>query len=114
MSKCLSVEDIREIDDKGIEKVIVPEWNNDHVYIKAMTGDQWAEFEKISLKKSPEGIMFKLLIWCVCDENGDSLFEDKHIPLLRKKSVAALQRIANVIMERNLVTEDKIEAEAKN
>lgn len=78
----LSKEEILAQKKLKLELVSVPEWNGG-VYLRVMTGAEFSSFEASNFRKdgdeyviNHEGMMGRLLVRCLCDEEGKRLFSD--------------------------------------
>lgn len=109
-------------DDLPMEAVDCPEWTANKLFVRAMSGKQRAKVENLinsrksddkSLKDS-SGLREMLTCYCLCDEAGVRVFEDKDIDALGNKSGKVLDRIAMIAMTFNKLTEESLEEEEKN
>src|SRR3972149_8075848 len=109
-------EQILEQNDIKIEKVFVEEWG-DSVFIKVMTTKERDAFENSLDVDSPDkekSLKAKLAVRCICDDKGNTLFNDKDIPALEAKSGIALNVIASFASKLNKLRRVDIEELIKN
>ena len=113
--------DILEIEDRKLESVIVPEWNDAQVFIRTMGAYERAKYEAklIENKDAPmeeKMVQIKviLVVLCCCDEQGNRLFSDDQFDAVANKSADAIDRLYDVINRVNLVTQSEVEEEKKD
>lgn len=112
----LSRDQIFAIDDSRIERVEVPEWGG-HVYVRMLSGTERDAFEAATVTRKGKGktetnlvnMRARLAVLCVCDESGKRLFADADATALGRKSAAALDRITDVALRLNGMTEESVE-----
>lgn len=106
----LAIEDIRKP-----KKLFVKAWNRD-VWLLDPTASQRDEWEIFCQQneRKPAQWRAKLASLVLCDEDGNRLFGDKDIPLLAKKSAAALHEIWLAGTKRMSATDAEIEEIEKN
>lgn len=114
VSPVLTREAIREVDDRKIEPVEVPEWGGS-LFVRGLTGTDRDSFEmamivqrnagkgKVNKDRRPaqelnlQNLRAKLVVRCVVDsddiEKAKPVFELADIEWLGRKSAAALQRV---------------------
>ena len=99
MKPALNKESIINAKDIKIISVDVPEWNGS-VCLKVMSGKSRDNWESYVISKKDKdgkidvkGMRAKLLVCCLCDDNGNELFNDSEIELLEKKNADVLQRL---------------------
>lgn len=122
----LTKEKILSAQDSSLEKVDVLEWGG-HVFIRTMSGTERDQFENESYNVTPAGpgkkptvtmnrenFRARLLVRCVADESGQSLFTRKDIEALGKKSAKALDRLYDVAQRVNGLTPEDVEELTKN
>jgi hypothetical protein len=112
----LDREKILSSQDLETEEVEVPEWNGS-VFIKGMTGTERDAFEQSIVdgkKTNLVNIRSKLLVKCICDENGERLFDEKDVDVLGAKSAAALDRLFEVAQGLNGMSASDVESMEKN
>ena len=90
---------ILDCNDNVKELVKCPEWDGD-VYVKAMTGTERDAFEvavvALPKEKRSENMRSRIAIICVCDLEGNAIFESADITALGLKSAKPLDRILDV------------------
>jgi hypothetical protein len=100
-NKVLSRDDILNANDIYIQELHVPEWGG-ILYVKTLNGEERDKVEaavmQVGINGQPQKIKLDKLRSTVaslgiCDKDGKSLFTEKDIPLLAKKSAAALDRV---------------------
>lgn len=116
----LNRDQILNADDMTFRDVPVPEWGGD-VRIKMLSASERDKFEASTViikrgqqKMNVENIRARFLSMCIVNEQGELEFTPADIPLLGKKSSAALQRVWNVAQELNAVTDHDIEELAED
>lgn len=116
----LSKDDILKAKDLTVKEVEVPEWGGS-VYIKSLTGTERDLYESsITQIKGKEAKLdwrnarAKLLVFTICDQDGNRLFNESEIGELGKKSASALQRLFDVATEMNGLSSTSEEELEKN
>lgn len=112
----LNKEQILTANDIKTEKVAVPEWGG-HIYVRVMSGKERDDYEASCLKQvSPTRfitdmsmVRAKLAARCICDENGQRLFDNKDIAALAEKSGRALDRVMEVAERINGLSKQDME-----
>jgi hypothetical protein len=115
----LTKEEIFNADDMKTEDIEVPEWGGT-VRISMMTG--WArDSYEASLYNTNKGeadnfdnLRARFLSFCVVNEEGKLMFNQKDILKLGAKSAAALDRVFDAATALNSTNEEGMEATAKN
>lgn len=113
----LSRDDILNVSDRIIEKVEVPEWGG-FVFVKSLNGSERDKWQASNMDKNKnwkiEKATSKLVVMCVCDEEGKQLFEYADIDILEKKSAKALNRVTDVALRLCGLTHEDVEEMEKN
>lgn len=120
----LSRDEILAARDHTIEEVNVPEWGG-IVYVRGVSGVQRDKFEllshqarqagkKMGIEADPRGLLVKLVIASICDENGELVFTEQDAEALNEKSALALQRVYSVALRLSSFSEQDIKALAGN
>lgn len=117
----LNREQILRSNDRKTEVVKVPEWGGE-VIVSVMSGAQRDAYESLITSVDAKGkaqhrlenLRAKLVASCLVDESGKQIFFPEDIEELGGKSAAALQRVYDVAVRLNRVTEDMVEDAAKN
>lgn len=100
-------------------EVDVPEWGG-VVRVRPLTARERSQIEgqMTQIAQSKKGYdklgetALKMVVWCVVDENGDRVLEEKDVVALGKKSAAPILRIRNAVMKvSQMGAEDVEEAE---
>lgn len=114
------------IEDIEYEDLVIPEWKNQVVRIRTLTGtqrDDWdrsiVEFAKKKRGRSreatiKENLRARLIALAVVDGNGKPLFTPKDVQRIGRKSAKALDRIFDRASEMSGIGEDDIELLTKN
>lgn len=92
----MSRDEILGQDDIKPVPVTVPEWNDQVVLIKGMTGAERDEFEARNQRNGEQNlknVRARFLVRCIVNENGTRIFADQDAAALGKKSSAALNRL---------------------
>lgn len=101
-------------DDLHQEEVFIPEWGGT-VIVRTLTGIERDSFEaevvEVTQAKfgAKRNIRARLVARCCVDNEGNRLFQDEDIPLLGKKSNAALDRVFDVATRLNAITKSDVE-----
>ena len=115
----LTREQILSAQDLGLLEVDVPEWGGT-VKIKPLTSQERDAFEmqfggsKKNKSKAYVNIRAKLLVKCIVDEKGQTIFMETDIEELGKKSAAATDRVFERAMSMAGLGEDDIKEMEKN
>lgn len=121
MAKYLSGQQMLEANDVTFEEVEVPEWGG-IVRIKVMSASELDGYEKslVDLKSFKEqkpniaNRRAKLLVRCLCDEEGRRLFNDAQTDDLGRKSGLILERLHKVAARLNKIDDESQEELKKN
>lgn len=101
-------------DAKKTEKVHVPEWGGD-VYVRVMTA---RERDALDIRFKDNRVGMRAFIACMltCDESGNDLFHENQgdMQKLDEKSGRAIDRILEVALRLNGMTQESIEDAEKN
>jgi hypothetical protein len=112
----LTKDQILSVDDLGLLRLHVPEWNGD-VFIRVMTVGERDAYENEWQRKKETGVddfRTKFLVRCLVDENGNRLFDNGDVAKLAQKSARVMNRIWMAAMEHNNLSDQSIEELAKN
>lgn len=114
----LTKEQILDAQDITKELVKVPEWGGD-IYVCTMTGEERDAFEVSIMDKKTSKVNFaniraKLCAKTIRDENGHTMFTDKDVDVLGRKSALALDRIYEVAQRLNGIGKKEIDELQKN
>lgn len=114
-------EKILAMQDRRMESLIVPEWNDEQVFVRTMGALERANYEAklienkdASTAERMVSIKVCLVVLCACDKDGNRLFTDDQAEELSAKNGRAIDRVFDVINHLNKVTEPEIEEEAGN
>ncbi len=95
-------------DDLPREKVTIPQWGGDHIFIRTLTGSERDSFEQSCIDKRGKNkeanltnIRARLAVLTICDEDGTRLFGAGDVDALGKKSAKALDIIFEVASRLN-------------
>lgn len=120
-SRLLTAEQILGMDDLNTVDVEIPEWSINGepgvVRLKALTAREAMTFQKQmqSNNKAREDAMISVVVLSAVDENGERLFNQKQMELLREKSVRVFTRLQRAAMELNGFLDDEHrQADLKN
>lgn len=102
-------EQILGFDDLPREEVTIPEWRNMVVHVRTMTAGERDRFEAAHVKNPSADFRARLAAATVCDETGNLVFTADQIPLLSRKSAAALDRIVEVASRLSKLSEVDVE-----
>ncbi|MCC6797715.1 MAG: hypothetical protein IT366_21560 [Candidatus Hydrogenedentes bacterium] len=110
---CLSKSDIANKQDaRKWETVDVPEWGGS-VNVRVMTANE-RDMLEVRFKDQRIGSRAYLACMLCCDENGVDLFSDEDLPMLEKKSASSLNRIFEVALRLNGMTDEAVAEMEKN
>ena len=119
--KFLTRDDILGINDLPYEDVLIPEWGNRYVRVRALTGAERDAFEQSiveqkgkSTKMNLQNIRAKLVALTVVDEEGKRVFSDADAKLLGQKSALALNRVFEVAQKLSGLTPEDVDELTKN
>lgn len=106
--------------DVKTEKVEIPEWGGE-IYIRCMTGEERSRYDNLAYSLRGEKVEVnrmnfreRLLVFTLCDESGNKIFEEEDISLLAKKSGAILDRLYVVSARVNGMRKEDMEQLGKN
>ena len=112
----LNAETILAAADLPREMVTVPEWGG-MVYVRTMTGgerDAWELSLTDGEKRNLSNVRARLAVLVMVDEFGARLFRDDQADALGEKSAAALDRIFDVAIRLNKLSQQDVEDLEKN
>lgn len=113
----LSREAILAADDIRTEPVACPEWGDEPVLIKGMTGAERDDFEK-SVRRNGEmdlsNYRAKFLVRVIVNDNGTRIFADVDAGLLGGKSAGVLNRLWEAASQLSGMGDDEEEAAEGN
>jgi hypothetical protein len=106
----LDREAILGMDDIKTVPVTVPEWGNEVVLVRGMTGAERDNFEASNQDKAGgqklANLRARYLVRCIVNENGTRVFADQDAAALGKKSSAAINRLWDAAAELNGTSEE--------
>jgi len=114
--KNLTRDDILNADDIKTEKVEVPEWGGD-VFIRTMSAKEGDDFGASLIegkKTNLSNVRAKFCALVIVDDKGKTLFSEKDVRALGKKSSRALERIFTAAQKLNGMTPEDVEDMVKN
>lgn len=71
----------------------------------------------LDLQKSPanaEDLYPKIVVWSLCNQDGDLVFSDSDLPNLKKKNGAVIQRIGDLALKFNGLAPNSIDEKKEN
>ncbi len=98
MSKYLSVESILSAEDFQYADVEIPEWGGT-VRVRSLSGGQRSVITQKVQARETDDLEELLVVMACVNEDGNRIFTNQDIPALKKKSNAAISRIAKKVME---------------
>lgn len=118
LNKILSRDEILTAPDLPMERVEVPEWGGS-VYVRTMTGAERDAWEVNDVKRRKEtgdsgNIRAMLAALTLCDQSGKLLFSLADVETLGGKSAAGLDRVVDVALKLNRITQSDFEDLEKN
>lgn len=110
---CLTKDEVANKQDaRKWERVDVPEWGG-HVNVRVMTANE-RDMLELRFKDNRVGCRAFIAAMLCCDDNGTDLFGDDDIAMLSGKSAAALNRIFELAMRLNGLTDEAVAELEKN
>jgi len=112
----LNKEQILTANDFKIVKVYVPQWKGD-VHLKTMSAYERDAFEAEIIEQGKvkyENIRARLLVRCICDEQGNLLFSSTDSDALGKKNAGAVQLLFNEAKKMSELSDEDVEQLRKN
>jgi hypothetical protein len=110
-----------EIEDRSVEVVSVPMWNNRKVRLRVMSAAERDEFEAstVEMKRGKQrpniaNLRARLVARCIVDADGELVFKSGDVARLGKKSAKALDFLFQKCQELNGFTEKDIEELAED
>ena len=106
---------ILDAKDSKTEKIEVPEWGVT-VNVTTMSGVDRDSFEgeMHALKGGLDNLRSRLVVRCLCDDEGKRIFDDSDAVELGKKSGVVLCRLFDIARKLNPLSEDDVEKLAGN
>jgi hypothetical protein len=113
--KKLSRAEFLAANDKGLQEyTIKTEGYGGVVYLKTMSAKEQLDIEKSSRNKNEDNLATKLIVMCVCDEQGNPLFTEADIDAINNKSASVVLELYEAIIHINMKDDRDIEDLAKN
>ncbi len=114
--RILGKREILDARDHAQEIVDVPEWGG-AVIVRTMTGSERDSLElEVSKHRTPDGkgttvdnFRARVLIRCIVDERGDTIFSHEELAQLASKSAAAIERLFDVALRLNGMTQRDVD-----
>ena len=111
----LTADAIFAANDQNLVAVQVPEWNGTvHIRVCSVGEMEAYQREFAEKREGMEQWRAKLLVRCLCDSTGKPLFTAEQVEKLGSKSVKVMSRLFDLAMKHNAVTNEDVEALAKN
>lgn len=114
-------EEILALDDRPMETVKVPEWNDEVIHIRVMGAVERAKHETslieskdLTLDEKMIKIKVNAVLLCACDAEGNRLFSDDQFDALAEKNADAIDRLYDVINRINMITQAEVVEEKKD
>lgn len=124
---------IQAAQDFTAEEIHVPEWggmirlrsmtskalDDMHVlFMRAREGEVGTATQNGHSARAPDAyrdLRVRLLAHCLCDANGQLLFDDEEgLEILREKSAAVIERLFDAAMRLNKLTDEAVKEEKKD
>jgi hypothetical protein len=99
--------------DFNIKEVDVPEWGGS-VYVRTVDCILSEKIEDLREGGGSAAMRAATMAYAICDEDGNSIFENEDIEKLYKKSAKAADRILIAFMELNNIKQEEVDEEVKN
>ena len=111
----LTADGIFAANDQNLKPVEVREWGGT-VYVRVMSVGEMEAYQREFAEKKEKMELWrpKLLVRCICDKDGKALFTHDQVEKLGTKSVKVMSRLFDLAMKHNAVTNEDVEALAKN
>jgi hypothetical protein len=109
--KYLTADAIRQINDRGVTEVQVPEWGGS-VLLRPLSAAEALQFAEAT-EQDRRAALVRVVILSVVDEAGNRLFTDADAEWLAAKNFRALLRIQEAVLELNGLGDVAVKA-AKN
>jgi hypothetical protein len=111
----LTADGIFAANDQNLIPVEVKEWGGT-VYVRVMSVGEMEAYQREFAEKKEKMDLWrpKLLVRCICDKDGKALFTHDQVEKLGTKSVKVMSRLFDLAMRHNAVTNEDVEALAKN
>lgn len=97
----MNKQDILNLVDWKIAKVMVEEWNQEISLRTWSAGDRIKFLQYHETNKDREFYMATIAALSICDDAGKRIFDDKDIPALSEKSGNALQTVVEAALKLN-------------
>lgn len=110
MSEALSGKQIREVNDRPVEKVPCPEWGGD-CYVRILSG---LEYNQVRKFQDGDNILGNYAALLLCDAEGFRLFTVKDAGWLGQRDGNVLSRICEAGKIFNEITDEQGKKAAKN
>lgn len=109
--------DILGFDDMATEDVVVPEWGDQTVRLRTLTGGERDKFEADSMRTNKKGapemnlvnMRARLVALCAVDDAGTRMFADSEVTKLGAKRASAINRLFDAARKLNGMTEEDVE-----
>ncbi len=90
------------------QAIEVPEWETT-VFVKTLNGEDLQ-----AIRKGKDEGDYQVVIRAVCDEQGNNLFTEKDLPLLKLKRFEVINRLAMAVVKHNGMDAGAVEEAKKN
>ena len=113
----LSKADILKAEDVVLQELDVPEWKG-KVWLRVFGGEEREMYEAACYRgresKDFRTLKALVVVYSVCDKDGQRLFTEADIPALNRKSSLAIDRIFRAAQDLSMLTEESVEAAKRN
>lgn len=109
--KFLSADEILAADDIHVVEVNILEWGG-IVRLRPLSGEEASAFVDTLGGDKKDSLVMAVML-SVVDDKGNHLFGEQHVPMLKKKSMRALLRVQETVLEINGLSKGE-EAKTKN
>ena len=119
--KYITIESLSAAEDIAHEDVDVPEWGG-RVKLRQLSAGEMSKFFEDHFVFGADGaelkdrtFLIKIVAATLCDSDGNRMFENvaKGYEVLEKRSFRVVNRLANIALELNTLSDEAIEAEKK-
>lgn len=105
MKKLLSKNQILASEDLEFVDVEMPEWKDEEgnpgvIRLQGLTGEDIVKFTN-QTEEEKKNSAVRIIAMCAVDENGEKLFTEEDVNVLKKKNLKAILRLQDAAMKLN-------------
>lgn len=114
MTEYLTRDQILAVQDCKIEEVVIPEWHDCIVRVKALSGALRDKIEasvvgQSGTERNYVNLRARMVVHTVVDESGSLMFNEGDVKALGSKNACALDRIFDVAQRLSGMTKEDVE-----